>query len=289
MDEEKSIQKQEDMGVIICLLGLLVVLIVILAGIAMMGGDDDDDDEEQAGNQAYVDLLSVHVTDEIEENQEDVRSLAALHVMAPACENGSAQDIGNANAALDLFKETYDMTVCYLMNESGVTIASSNRNTNGSFVGNNYGFRPYFQDAMVGNQGSYFAVGVTSGTRGYYASYPVMNDTGVIVGVTVVKNELDYIEAVFTGEGISLLVSPQGIIFLSSDSDLILMSLWELEQSEKDDLVVSKEFGEGPFDAMFNSQPEAGKEVKYAGDEYEVIHKALQEDGWAVYYLAEDD
>src|SRR5208337_3048414 len=96
--------------------------------------------------------------------------------------------IGRANELLDSYSETEEgFGVCYIMNLAGLTIASSNRNQSDSFVGKNYGFRPYFKEAALGLQGRYFALGVTSKDLGYYASAPVRNEQGEIIGVAVVK------------------------------------------------------------------------------------------------------
>ena len=44
-----------------------------------------------------------------------------------------------------------------------------------SFVGENFTYRPYFQDATKGQRGRFFALGTTSLKRGYYFSSPVMS------------------------------------------------------------------------------------------------------------------
>ena len=43
----------------------------------------------------------------------------------------------------------------YIIDRSGLTLASSNWNLPSSFVGHNYGFRPYFLDAIDGGQGRF--------------------------------------------------------------------------------------------------------------------------------------
>jgi C4-dicarboxylate-specific signal transduction histidine kinase len=49
------------------------------------------------------------------------------------------------------------------MDHEGNTIASSNRNNPDSFVGQNFDFRPYFQQAIQGIPATYLALGTTSG------------------------------------------------------------------------------------------------------------------------------
>ncbi|MEO1540803.1 MAG: ATP-binding protein [Pseudomonadota bacterium] len=103
----------------------------------------------------------------------------------------------------------------YLLDTTGLTVAASNWDQPGSFVGENYGFRPYFRQAMEGRLGRYFARGVLSGRRGYFFSHPV-RDGGRILGVIVVKVGVDEIEQVMR-------LSP-GEVFVSDTSGVVLMA-----------------------------------------------------------------
>ncbi|NMU25101.1 sensor histidine kinase, partial [Vibrio parahaemolyticus] len=80
-----------------------------------------------------------------------------------------------------------------LIDQFGNTIAASNWNLDRTFIGRNFAFRPYFKQAIVGEQSQYFALGSTSGQRGYYYSYP-MTYAGAPIGVVVVKMDLTSIE-----------------------------------------------------------------------------------------------
>ncbi len=51
------------------------------------------------------------------------------------------------------------VSAIYVMNDQGITIASSNYDEPNSFVGVNYGFHPYFKRAMNGQEGSMYALG----------------------------------------------------------------------------------------------------------------------------------
>ena len=273
------------------IIGLLIFIIIVQAMFAMFGDDDDDDEDEfeGAGDTAYADLVKVHVSDELVKNEQAVKSLASHSELADAFTNGDNDSIDAANAVLDNYKADFEVTVCYLMNETGVVIASTNRDTDGSFVGNNYGFRPYYQTAMSGSPGAYFALGITSGTRGYYSSFPVKAGDESVLGVVIIKKELDFLEQDFAEEGKTFLVSQDGIIFLANDPAMVMMSLWELDQGTKDNLTASREFGDGPFDNVFTDKPMDGDEVEYKGTEYNVYRRTMGEGGWAVYYLAQGE
>ena len=103
----------------------------------------------------------------------------------------------------------------YLLDAEGLTIAASNWNSAQPFVGNDYGFRPYFQDAMQGRLGRYFALGTTTGIRGYFFAYPVQ-DGGRPLGVMVVKVQVGLIEQ-------DLRASPHQV-FVSDTDDVIVLS-----------------------------------------------------------------
>lgn len=105
----------------------------------------------------------------------------------------------------------------YLMDKRGVTIAASNWQDEITFIGRNFAFRPYFKEAMEGRPGRYYALGTTSGRRGYYFSYPV-GAKGDTLGVIVVKIEIDTLENDWGSNDSQLLVSdPDGVIFIATD------------------------------------------------------------------------
>lgn len=103
----------------------------------------------------------------------------------------------------------------YVMRLDGETIVASNYDRPISFVGENFSYRPYFQDAIKGERGRFFALGTTSLKRGYYFSAPVYVDNA-IKGVVVFKVEVDAIEASWVGGDDEIIVSdPEGIIFMA--------------------------------------------------------------------------
>jgi C4-dicarboxylate-specific signal transduction histidine kinase len=91
-------------------------------------------------------------------NQNQVKAMSLIARIQKALVNQDQATLSLANTALDQFAEGFAHDVCYLMDISGKTIASSNRNNQDSFVGHNYSFRPYFTDAIKGKPGIYFAV-----------------------------------------------------------------------------------------------------------------------------------
>jgi|GEM_PF-3311357 len=122
----------------------------------------------------------------------------------------------------------------FIMNEQGNTIASSNYDEPTSFIGKNYGFRPYFKTAMKGREGSMYAVGATTGIPGYFLSYPITLESK-IVAVAVVKLDLTGLQDVWKGsDSIILAKDPTGVITLSNRKDWLYKTLEPLSESQQE-------------------------------------------------------
>ncbi|MDP5293614.1 ATP-binding protein [Oceanimonas sp. CHS3-5] len=124
-----------------------------------------------------------------------------------------------ANRYLSWVNAIMGATDSYLINSNGLTLAASNWDQPLPFIGNDYSFRPYFQQAMEGGQGRYFALGNTSRVRGYFFSSPV-READQIIGVTVVKVDLEDIEDSWNDALQDILVMDEdGVIFISTRHD----------------------------------------------------------------------
>src|SRR5690606_36965976 len=113
----------------------------------------------------------------------------------------------------------------YVMLPDGNTLAASNFDTQTSFVGGNFAYRPYFIDPMQGKPGRFFALGTTSLKRGYYFGAPIYID-GAIAGVVVLKIDIDAIEETWRGGDYEIIViDPEGVIFMTSRPDWLFMTV----------------------------------------------------------------
>lgn len=121
------------------------------------------------------------------------------------------------NPHLEDFALTADSLI-FVLDNKGNTVASSNWRTKQSLVGSNFGFRPYFQDARAGKSGGYYAVGIKTQKPGFFISYPV-REGGLLLGVVVVKVDLEKLEKMWRASGETIIVSDSyGVLFLSSRS-----------------------------------------------------------------------
>ena len=143
------------------------------------------------------------------------------------------QDVMPLNRLLNRFRSTTGVSDIYLLDAEGTTLAASNWHRPDNFIGQNYRFRPYYQDAIAGHYGRFHGLGVVSMDRGYYFSAPVwldeVNPDATPAGVMVVKVRVDTLEASWQSPGTSLLVVDQnGIVFMASQPELRLTSLTPL-------------------------------------------------------------
>jgi len=137
------------------------------------------------------------------------------------------------NALLKHMQQQTGADVIYLMDAAGLTLAASNWDQARSFVGNNFSFRPYFYDALHQGSGEFFGLGNISYKRGYYFGGAVYVD-GAVLGVIVVKVDLDFTETLWGKTPEQLLVTDKnGVIILTSRTDWRFTKTRELSAAEQ--------------------------------------------------------
>lgn len=139
----------------------------------------------------------------------------------------------------------------YFMDESGATIAASNWNSQASFIGRNFSFRPYFQQARMGMTGHYFAFGITSNVPGYYISHPVRPDGTTFQGAMVVKTHLEALVQRWARGSESVLVTDEnGIVIIASHPEWRFRDLDGLPTKERPRIIASRKYGDHSLDPM---------------------------------------
>ncbi|MBF0177930.1 MAG: response regulator [Magnetococcales bacterium] len=192
-----------------------------------------------------------------------------------------------ANLAVDQIASTVQDGIAYLMNNDGWVLAASNRTTPTSFVGKNYRFRPYFQQAAEGKIGNYFAYGAATGEPGYYASAPVFaEDHKQIHGVAVIKKTLHPGELGFKEIGEVFLLNADGVALLSSSDNFTPSPLWPLSPETLKKLEQSKQFGSLVItEHVFDREVRDGDRLTLAHKPHLAGRAALNPDGWSLLLL----
>lgn len=247
---------------------------------------------KEANRQASLnaEVIRSHLSSFLSENIKAVRALAGLRELASALlEPGDKGRLQRANGILDHFQHTLETDVCYLMDMEGNTIASSNRSRADSFVGKNYGFRPYFVQAAQGNTYVYMALGITSNKRGIYYSNPVnMPGHGKPLGVVVIKSSVEVMEKEFRQnyDGTVALVDPHGVVFMSNRTAWLYKLLWKPTEDVISEIAESRQFGNGPWVWIGMTRKSANSVTDQSGDTYILYIKSLPHyPGWNVVFL----
>lgn len=116
----------------------------------------------------------------------------------------------------------------FLLDRGGIVLAASSHEGEGSFVGRDFSYRPYFIEGLAGRPGRFFGLGTTSGERGYFVASPVRGPDG-IAGVIALKFSFAALEASWQpGEPEVAVSDALGVIIMSSREDWLFRTLTTL-------------------------------------------------------------
>jgi PAS domain S-box-containing protein len=187
------------------------------------------------------------------------------------------------NQYLNSVNRRIDSQALYLMNGEGRCLAASNWNGPGSFVGDKYAFRSYFQQARAGGVGFEYAVGTTSCTPGLYYASPVRVGEAVH-GVMAIKVTLSEIEKSWLQAANPLfLLDRHGVVILSTLPNFLYTTTHELSAGELQEIDESGPYGKGKClqDSILKPAPWQSRSQSKTG--YQIIDTVIN--GHASKYL----
>lgn len=169
--------------------------------------------------------------------------LAASARVLKLLENQNAPEhIEAANLYLEETATRLGAAQLFVMRQDGLTVSSSNWRDDDSFVGSNYAFRPYFREAVATGSGSYYAVGVTTGLPGYFLAADI-RDGGALLGVAVVKIDLDPLETMLAKRVVPVMVADgDGVVIFASHSKLKYRPLRLLTDQQRMHIAAERRF-----------------------------------------------
>lgn len=196
---------------------------------------------------------------------------------------------GNSSASLNRrlksFAREAELEAIYLMDETGLVLASSNFDEQHSFVGQNYGFRPYFKQALSGSRGNFFGIGATTGRPGYFVSEPVADSSEKVRGVIAIKLDASELQQTWESGAENVLASnSDGIVVLASNRSWLYGTIRQLLPDRLEAIRQDKQFGAEEIEQLSwneadqNSVQLDGRMYIYAGGDAEYLD-------WKVHYL----
>jgi len=169
--------------------------------------------------------------------------------VAEALRAGDPRGVDALNRKLETLRDGTRATVIYVLDARGMTIAASNWREPTSFVGSDYSFRPYFQEASAKGVAELFALGTVSRRPGLFMSRRVEGREGML-GVVVVKVEFQALEAEWSAAEPAFVADPRGVILVTSVPAWRFSTLSPLPRLEQAKLRTEHRFGDAPFSVL---------------------------------------
>lgn len=178
--------------------------------------------------------------------------------------------VARLNGKLELLAARTDAAAIYVMRMDGRTIAASNWRRADSFVGHDWGFRPYFAEALRAGSAELFALGTVSRRPGLYIARRI-GDASRPLGVIVVKVSFSELESGWARQaGPTLVTDADGVVMITSRPEWRFKALRALPVEKVAAATRSLQFGGVPIDAIDLSfdgatvdQPIASGKVRY--------------------------
>lgn len=268
-------------------LGIVVAAIILtIAGWILTGFlGQVAETEFKHGLDQDLNLVASFLRDNLEDADNASRTLSQSDEMIAALSSGSPVDLERANKILDRYQSSLEMSICCLLDHNGMTVASSNINQKTGFVGKSFASRPFVTGALAGRLTTYFGLGLLTRERGYFAAAPVVDSNGIITGVVFIKRNIELVGEIFRNYTHAFLVSPEGIIFISSREELLYTSLWPVEEKRRPELQASRQFGDITFSPLLAAEPRTGTYVRFENEKHYVLRLPFGNDGWTLVIL----
>lgn len=242
--------------------------------------------EELSNAEGRLSLYQSSVTAELERFSHLTHMLAQDTSVIEAAESNGT---GTLNLKLQDFAAKAGLDAIYLMNTDGFTIAASNHHRQDSFVGQNYAFRPYFREALAGEQGRFYAIGATTGLPGYFIADAVHDMQEQVIGVIAIKIGFAQLEQSWQASGEQVfLANEDGVVLLSSEPSWRYQVLKPLSQSQRQQIEDARQFPGQQLDPL-SWQPQDGQRAKIADDDRIHLIAETAPHGWSLHYFASDD
>ena len=171
-------------------------------------------------------------------------AVAQSEAVAQLLEQPDAAKVAQINTYLVDINRRAGAFAVYVLDDRGTTLASSNWQDSSSYVGVNYGFRPYFKNAIAGGIGRFYGIGASTFEAGYFISQPVWRH-GKIIGIVAAKVNLDWIEQSWRTPGAGeqiWLKDANGVIILATTQAYKFRTLGVLGSAAKRDISEQRQF-----------------------------------------------
>ncbi|WP_044527828.1 sensor histidine kinase [Herbaspirillum sp. B65] len=161
--------------------------------------------------------------------------------------------VDRLNRAFKTIQQQSRAVNIFMLNRHGLTLASSNWDDEFSFVGRDFGFRPYFREAIQGRAGRFYGIGNISSEPGYFIAQPIYRrqdqaEGDLPIGVMVVKVDLAEFEHTWRSSSDPItLTDAGGVVFLSNRPEWKYHSLQALSAPVQRELEGTHQYADLPI------------------------------------------
>lgn len=280
MNEHKGMKKS------VLLLGVFCLLILIVTVYEVMIMSDEN-------YQEYLDRDSSQILQDINyttfsKMDEVAKVLAKDNNIKQLCLQNDTVNYNTVKIEINTVQKAFGLDICYILDSKGMVIAASDYSKDESLKieGLNYGFRPYFSDAINGEDVIYPALGSTTNARGIYFSSPVKNAENNVIGVVVCKINMEVMDKILTGYSyLSAITTSDGIVFSTSHKDWLYKSTMPLSEQKLNSILRTNQFLNIPIEPIGLSINNGNANLH--SKKYFISQKNIGSTGWTLLTMME--
>ncbi|WP_447945544.1 hybrid sensor histidine kinase/response regulator [Stenotrophomonas indicatrix] len=165
--------------------------------------------------------------------------LHALQVPPPPAERQ------RLNLKLQRANQVTRTSTLTLVGRDGVAVAASNWDQPTSNVGEDYSYRPYYQQALAHGRGRFYGIGMTTGVPGYFMSEAILDADSQRIGVIVIKIELSALEQEWLNSPDVVLTSDNhDVVFLANRDAWRYRLLRPLGTEERNEMRAARQYAD---------------------------------------------
>lgn len=165
-------------------------------------------------------------------------------VIARLRDPSEASLVDKVNGYLETLNRRIGTAVVYVLDRKGRVVASSNWDEPDSFVGLDLSYRPYYRNAAIDRVERFYGIGTIGYRPGYYLA-TALHENGVVVGVGVVKIDLEQLELSWSSaESPAILTDEHGVISLSSVPAWKYGTLQPLDSAARRDITEAQQYND---------------------------------------------
>jgi len=201
----------------------------------------------------------------------------------------SGEGVDRLNKRLAKFADQSGVEAIYLMDTTGLTVSSSNYASKTSYIGQNYAFRPYFKEALVGNHSEFYGIGATTKLPGLFISEPVRDVQGQVIGVIALKLNFGQLENLWIDSDEQVLLgNKDSVILLSSKPNWRYRAMFPISEKRRQEIQEERQFANEPLNEL-NWRIWNENQVMVEGNYFLLVTEEMDSRNWTLYFFASQD